>query len=332
MYAKLLVQGPDALKALNWISGANIDIAVGQTVYTQFLNAKGGIEADVTILRQAAERFLIITGHPSQITDQHFIRQNTDPAWRFELVDLTSAYSLMTLHGPQSRAIVQALSGDDFSNDAFAFGAAKVMDLAHVRAEVIRRSYLGELGFELLLPTEFTAHVYEAIREVGDPLGLRHAGMFTLGACRLEKGFRHFGHDIGDEDTPFETGLGFAVDLSKPDFLGKAALVKQRETFGTATQYRTVSLRLREATAEAGPYLIHNEPIWRDGEIVGYVTSGGWGWRVEAMIGLASLYRTEGVSADWLKGEFQVQIAGVLHPIDVQLAGFYDPKGEIMRG
>ena len=334
LYAKLLVTGPDALRALNWISGANLDVAVGQSVYTPFLNARGGIEADVTVLRQAEDRFLIITGHPSQITDQHFIRQNTDPDWRFALVDMTSAYSLLSLHGPASRAILQALSSDDLSASALGFGASRVIDLAHVRAAVIRRSYLGELGFELLLPTEMTGHVYEALRAVGDPLGLRHAGFFALGACRLEKGFRHFGHDMGDEDTPFEAGLGFAVDLRvKGDFLARDALVRQWETYGPATPYRTVCLRLRpgEASAEHGPYLIHNEPIWREGAIVGHVTSGGWGWRVGAMIGLASLHRADGVSADWLKGGFQVQIAGEMHPIDVQLGGFYDPEGAIMR-
>ncbi|RSB60423.1 FAD-dependent oxidoreductase [Rhizobium pisi] len=333
MYGKLLVQGPDAVRALNRVSGAEMDVAVGTSVYTQFLNGKGGIEADVTVTRIAAEQFMIVTGHPSQIRDQAYIRSHADPAWRFELFDATSAYGLLTIHGPKSRAILQQMSADDLSNEAFAFGAAREIDLAFARVWAIRRSFLGELGYELMVPSEFTVHLHEEIVRVGAAHGLRHAGMFALGACRLEKGFRHFGHDIGEEDTPFETGLGFAVKLSKEDFVGRDVLAKQKATHGAATPHRTVSIMLEHATAEAGPYLIHNEPIFKKGELVGHITSGGWGWRVEAMIGLASLHREAGVTKDWLdEGEFEVQIAGKMHAARVQLGAFYDPSGTIMRG
>ncbi|MEM7069950.1 MAG: FAD-dependent oxidoreductase [Pseudomonadota bacterium] len=332
MYAKILVQGPDAVKVLNKVCGAQMDVAVGSSVYTQFLNMRGGIEADVTITRIAQNSFLVITGHPSQIRDQHWIKTYADPDWRFEIFDATSAYSLLTLHGPKSRDILQSISGDDLSNDAFAFGAAQEIDIANARCWTIRRSFLGELGYELLIPTEFTASIYEALLEMGEPLGLRHMGMFAMNACRLEKGFRHFGHDIGEDDTPFETGLGFAVDLNKDDFLGRDVLATQKSN-GPATKHRTVAVSVLGLTAESGPYLIHNEPIWKNGEIVGHVTSGDWGFRLEKMIGLASIENIEGVSKAWIdEGGFEVQIAGEKYPIIAQLAPFYDPTGEIMRG
>lgn len=333
MYGKILVQGPDASKALDRVSGASMDVAVGTSVYTQFLNRNGGIEADVTVTRIAEQQYMVVTGHPSQIRDQAHIHAHADTDWHFEIFDATAAHSLLTLHGPRSRAILQALSGDDLSNEAFPFGAAREIDLAFARVWAIRRSFLGELGYELMIPVEFSAHVYEALMSEGEGHGLRHAGMFALNACRLEKGFRHFGHDIGEEDTPYETGLGFAVKLDKGDFVGRDALSAQKERYKAATPYRTVAVRLPGATAQAGPYLIHNEPIWRGHDLVGHVTSGGWGWRLGAMIGLASLHRDEGVTKDWItEGRFEVQIAGKRHPIEVQLAPFYDPQGEIMRG
>ena len=333
MYGKILVQGPDAARALDRVSGARMEVAVGTSVYTQFLNPKGGIEADVTVTRIAEQQFLVITGHPSQIRDQAHIRRHADPDWRFEIFDATGAYGLLSLHGPRSRAILQALSGDDLGNAAFPFGAAREIDLCHARVWAIRRSFLGELGYELLIPVEFTAHVHEGLLRQGEPQGLRHAGMFALAACRLEKGFRHFGHDIAEEDTPFETGLGFAVALDKGDFVGRAALRTQKADFGAATPNRTVAIRVHGATAQSGPYLIHNEPVWKDGALVGHVTSGGWGWRLGAMLGLATLHRAAGVTKDWIDaGGFTVQIAGRHHPVDAQLAPFYDPAGTRMRG
>ncbi|SDE51653.1 Aminomethyltransferase folate-binding domain-containing protein [Ruegeria marina] len=157
--------------------------------------------------------------------------------------------------------------------------------------------------------------------------------MFALNACRLEKGFRHFGHDIGEEDTPFETGLVFAVKLDKGDFIGRNLLAAQKERHKAATPLRTVALRLPGATVEDGPYLIHNEPVRRGDKLVGHVTSGGWGWRLGAVIGLASVHNSDGVGKDWIaNGGFEVQIAGIRHQAQVQQDAFYDPEAEIMRG
>ena len=331
MYAKLQVQGPDACRLLNHVCGAQMDVAVGASVYTQFLNTKGGIEADVTVTRLTSQSFMIVTGHPSQTRDLAWLRCHTDPTWHVEIFDATSAYCLLSLHGPKARGILQALSDNDLSAQALPFGAAREVDLAHGRAWVIRRSFLGEIGFEIMAPTEFTAGIYEAIIAEGAPQGLRHIGMFAMNACRIEKGFRHFGHDIGEDDTPFETGLGFAVDMQKPAFLAKDALMAQH-TSGLATRHRTVAISAPGLDAY-GPYLIQNEPIWKHGKIVGHVTSGDWGFRLKAMVGLASLERAGGVGSDWLaEGGFTVQIAGQMHDLTVQLKPFYDPDGDIMRG
>ncbi|MEM7288837.1 MAG: FAD-dependent oxidoreductase [Pseudomonadota bacterium] len=332
MYAKIFVQGPDAVCALNRVCGADLNVSRGVSVYTQFLNSRGGIEADLTITRIEENAFIVITGHPSQTRDKAWIRQHADPDWQFEIFDATSAYGLLTIHGPQSRNILSAISSDDLSNEAFPFGAAREIDMEYARGWAIRRSFLGELGYELLLPSEFVVGVYDALIREGKPHGLEHMGMFAMNACRIEKGFRHFGHDIGEDDTPFETGLGFSVSLEKDDdFLGKEALAEQK-CGGSATQYRTVSLLVEGLSAEEGPWLIHNEPVWKNSSIVGHVTSGDWGFRLEKMVGLASVHNDEGVSKAWIEeGGFSVQIAGDMYPATAQLAAFYDPKGEIMR-
>ena len=176
------------------------------------------------------------------------------------IFDATAAFALLTLHGPKSREILQSISDDDLSNDALPFGAAAETDIAYARGWVIRRSFLGELGFEILVSTEFAAHVFEAIERAGQPHGLLPAGMFAMNLCRLEKAFRHFGHDIGEDDTPYESGLGFAVDLNKPDFVGRDALLQQKQQ-ATPPADRLVSIALETADKKLGPFLGHNEPI-----------------------------------------------------------------------
>ncbi|MEE8271862.1 MAG: aminomethyltransferase family protein, partial [Alphaproteobacteria bacterium] len=289
-------------------------------------------EADVTVTRLSALTFLVLTGHPSQVRDQSYIKSHADPDWRFEIFDATSGMGLLTLHGPSSRAIVAALSPDDLSTAAFPFGAAREIDVAYARVWAIRRSFFGELGYELLFPTEFAAGLYEALIEEGSPHGLRHAGLFAMNHCRMEKAFRHFGHDIAEQDTPLEAGLGFAVDWDKPGrSVGHEALEAQRGQ-APATRHRTVAIALRDATVTGGPFLLHNEPVWLQDTIVGHVTSGAWGFRIGRSLGLATLENPDGVSRDWLDANrFDVDVAGVRHPIDVRLRPFYDANGERMR-
>jgi heterotetrameric sarcosine oxidase gamma subunit len=331
MYGKIIVQGRDAVHLVNRACGAEMNVPVGTSVYTQFLNTRGGIEADNTVTRVTNDRFIVITGHPSQIRDRAFLEAQCEPNLHCAVVDATSAYSLISLHGPKSRALLQEVSSDDLSNEAFPFGAAREIDVGHARAWAVRRSFFGELGYELLISSEFTAHVYGKLLDSGATHNLRHAGMFAMNHCRMEKSFRHFGHDIGEEDTPFETGLGFAVDVTKSHLPGKQRLIEQK-SLGAKIPYRTVAVSARNADKRDGPFLIHNETIWKDGELVGHVTSGAWGYRTGRSLGLASLHRQGGVAKSWIEeGGFTVMIAGERHAVEVQMQPFYDPIGERMR-
>jgi 4-methylaminobutanoate oxidase (formaldehyde-forming) len=331
-YAKLLVSGPDAVRLLNWVCANDVDVPVGTSVYSHFLNARGGIEADVTLTRIASEEFLVITGHPSQVRDRAWIRAQIDPAWRVQCHDVTASYAMFALSGPRAREILAAVTDADVSNEAFPFGAARLVDVGYARVWVLRRSFVGELGFEFYPTTDCSRHVYEALWTAGSPFGMRHGGFLAVNHCRVEKGFVHFGHDVGEDDTPLEAGLAFAVALDKAaDFIGKDALLRQRA--GGPTESRLVNVRLKAATLESGPYLLRNEPLWCGQAIVGYVTSGAWGFRLGGSFGLGSVRNPAGVTAGWLAANtFDVEVAGVRHPVELRLGGYYDPKGQRLRG
>ena len=331
-YGKLLVGGPDALRALNRVSANEVDVPVGRSVYTQWLNTRGGIEADVTLTRIAEQEFLVITGHPSQVRDRAWFRANVDPAWHVQCHDVTASHAMFSVSGPRAREILQALTDVDLSNAQLPFGAAQFIDIGHARAWVLRRSFLGELGYEIYPTADLARHVYEALLHEGAARGMIHGGFFALNHCRLEKGYVHFGHDISEDDTPLEAGLGFAVALGKPDvFIGREVLEAQRRA--GPLENRLVNLRVRHATPQSGPYLHRNEPLWRDGALVGYVTSGAWGFRLGGSFAMASLRREGGVTGAWLaEGGFEVEVARTRHPVDIQFGGFYDPKSARMRG
>ncbi len=331
-YGKLLVTGRDAVKALNRVSANDVDVAVGRSVYTQWLNERGGIEADVTLTRLATEEYLVITGHPSQVRDRGWFQAHVDPAWHVQCHDVTANHAMFSVSGPRAREILQALTDADLSNAQLPFGAAQFIDLGYARAWVLRRSFLGELGYEIYPTTDLARHVYEGLVRAGSPLGMIHGGFFALNHCRQEKGYVHFSHDVGEDDTPLEAGLSFAVAFEKPDgFVGCEALQAQRRAGPLET--RLVNLKVRGATLEHGPYLYRNEPLWRDGELVGSVTSGAWGFRLGGSFGMASVRRTGGVTAGWLaEGGFAVEVAGTRHAVDLQFGGFYDPKSERTRG
>jgi 4-methylaminobutanoate oxidase (formaldehyde-forming) len=330
-YGKLLVKGADAVTALNHVSANQIDVPVGRSVYTHWLNARAGIEADLTITRLAADEFLVVTGHPSQIRDRAWLESHLDSKWQVSVHDVTAGHAMMSLAGPKSREILQALSDADLSNAAFGFGDAQLIDVGYARCWVVRRSFVGELGYELYPTTEFARHVYEELLREGEPRGLTHAGFYAMNHCRVEKGFVHFGHDIGEDDTPLEAGLGFTVAFDQHEFIGREALLRQRDAGPIET--RLVNVRVVDATLQDGPYLLRNEPVWKQGELVGYVTSGAWGFRLGGSFGMASVRRTGGVNAEWLReGGFEVEVAGRKHAVQLQFAGFYDPRGTRLKG
>jgi glycine cleavage system aminomethyltransferase T/glycine/D-amino acid oxidase-like deaminating enzyme len=331
-YGKFLVSGPDAVAALNHLSANEMDVQVGRSVYTHWLNVRGGIEADVVVVRQSEQQFLVVTGPGGQVRDRCWFEANVPSGCNVQIHDVTAQYGMFSVNGPASRGILEALSDADLSNDALPFGHAQLIDIGYGRAWVLRRSYMGELGYELFPTTDLCRHVYDVLCEEGQPRGLVNAGFFALLHSRLEKGFVHYGADIGEDDTPLEAGLRFAVAFDKPGgFIGRDALVSQRDAGPLAS--RIANLRVRQATQSLGPYLYRNEPVWKGGEIVGYVTSGAWGFRLDGSFGIASVRRTGGVTAAWLaEGDFEVEVAGVRYAADLQFPGFYDPKGERLRG
>jgi 4-methylaminobutanoate oxidase (formaldehyde-forming) len=233
--------------------------------------------------------------------------------------------------GPHSRALLEGLSGADLSNAAHPFGHSREIEIGYARVRASRITYVGELGWELYIPGEQVLDVYERLLEAGAAFGLRHAGYHAMAACRVEKGYRHWSHDIGDEDTPLEAGLSFTVAWDKPGgFQGRDALRAQRGR--GALPKRLVQVMLVDAS-ESAPLLYHEEPILRDGKIVGSIKSGAWGHRLGRSIGMGYVSCDEGVTPPWLQvGRWQVEVAGVQHEAQVQLRPWYDPAGERIKG
>lgn len=328
-FVKYLVEGKDALAVLNRISANDLDVPEGRVVYTQWLNSHGGIEADVTITRLGEASFLVVTVAVSQRRDLSWLRRNTPEEARLAVQDVTSGMPMFAVMGPNARALMRAVSPDDFSNEGFAFGTSREIDLGHARVRASRLTYMGELGYEIYAGSEFAAHVYETLIEAGQRFDLGHAGFFALNSLRMEKGYRHWGHDIGEEDTPYEAGLGFAVSLDKQGgFIGRDALLRQKAA--GPLQKRMVSLRLTET--DHPPLLFHHEPILLNGSIIGSVTSGAYGFRMGASLGLGYVHNKDGVTLNWLgSGTLEVEIAMKRYPVSVQFGPWYDPNGERIK-
>ncbi len=329
-FAKYSVEGRDACAVLNRVSAANIDVELGRVVYTQWLNERGGIEADLTVTRLAEDRFLVVTGAAPQTRDLAWLKEHTPSDAHCVATDITSGLPMIAIMGPKSRALLERLSGADLSNAAFPFGTSREIEIGYARVRASRITYVGELGWELYIPTEFTAHVFETVWAAGQDFGLTPAGMHTMNNCRTEKAYRHWGHDIADEDTPLEAGLGFTIDWDKPGgFIGKDALVKQKAS--PVQPKRFVCLAL-EDNSKSAPMIYHEEPIYRNGVIVGSTTSGAWGHRVDLSLGLGYVKNDAGVTKDWLEtGRWEIELAWKRYPAKVQFQSFYDPKGERIK-
>ncbi len=331
-FAKFLVQGADACTILNHLSTANVDVSPGRIVYTQWLNERGGIEADLTITRLAEQEFMVVTSAICQTRDLAWLRCRIAerPGAHCSVTDVTAGVAMLGVMGPKSRALLQQVSGADLSNAAHPFGQSREIEIGYARLRASRITYVGELGWELYIPAEHCLDVFEQLVAAGGAFGLRHAGYHAMGACRVEKGYRHWSHDIGDEDTPLEGGLGFTVAWDKPGgFLGREALEAQRAR-GTLTK-RLVQVMLHDASAQA-PMLYHEEPIIRDGLIVGSIKSGAWGHRLGRSIGMGYVSCEAGVTKDWLEsGRWAIEVACQPYPAAVQLQPWYDPKNERIK-
>ena len=325
--AKFLVQGRDACRVLNRIGTADVDVAPGLVVYTQWLNERGGIEADLTVTRLAEDRFLVVTSVGSHIRDFAHLSARV-PADAFcTVTDVTSGLPMLGLMGPGSRALLAQLSGADLSNESFPFASSKELEIGYAIVRANRITYVGELGWELYIPAEFALHVLERIVEAGASHGLKLAGFHAMNACRTEKGYRHWGHDIGIEDTPLHAGLGFTCAWAKPGgFIGREALLELKAQ-GTPRR-RLLQFKLDDANE----LLHHEEPIFADGEVVGVITSGMFGHRIGASLGMGYVSRPHAVSPDWIAAtRFEIGIGERMVRARAQLGAWYDPKNERVR-
>ena len=325
-FGKFLLQGDDAEAVLNRVSTNDVAVAPGQVVYTQWLNERGGIEADLTVTRLEKDQYLIVTAAASQGRDFYWLRDRIPPDCHAVLTDVTSGWSVLSVMGPESRALLQPLSADDLSNDAFPFGTSREIDLGYARVRATRISYVGELGWELYVPTEFAPGVFDVILEDGAAHGLHLAGYHALNSLRIEKGYRHWGHDITNEDTPLESGLGFTVKWDKAGgFIGREALDEYRNA---PLKRRLVQFRLEDPE----PMLYHEEPIWREGVRVGRTTSGMYGHTLGGSVGLGYVEHPEGVDHEFMaSGNFELEVAGKRFAAAASLRPMYDPTGEKIK-
>jgi 4-methylaminobutanoate oxidase (formaldehyde-forming) len=309
---------------LNHISANEVDVPIGKMVYTQWLNERGGIEADLTITRESRDRFMVVTAAATQTRDFAWLQRNIPQDARVMATDVSSSMSVLSVMGPRSRELLQGLTHTDLSNAAFPFGTSQIIDLGYARVRASRITYVGELGWELYIPTECAPGVFDVLMEAGKAFDLKLCGYHALNSLRMEKGYRHWGHDISDEDSPLQGGLGFAVALQKnADFIGKDALLKQKAAGLTR---KLVQFALQDPTK----LLYHNEPVLRDGAIVGRISSGMFGHALGQSLGMGYVEFGSapgaGDAENLLKGRYEVEVAGVRVAATPSLIPFYDPK------
>ncbi|WP_323037416.1 FAD-dependent oxidoreductase [Pararhodobacter sp.] len=315
-FGKIRVEGRDACAFLQRVCANDIDVATGRIVYTQMLNPRGGIESDLTVTRLSETVFFLVVPGATLQRDLAWLRRQLGDDFAV-VTDVTAAESVLCLMGPEARNILSRITPAALDNDAFPFGTAQDIELGLGLARAHRVTYVGELGWELYLSTDQTAHVFETLIEAAPDLKL--CGLHALNSCRIEKGFRHFGHDITDEDHVLEAGLGFAVKTDKGEFIGRDAVLAKREA---GLQRRMVQFLLQDPAAMA----YHNEPICRDGEIVGTVTSGNYGHHLGGSVALGYVPCAGQSASEVLASRYDIDIAGRRVPATASLAPLYDPK------
>ncbi len=324
-FAKFLVRGADAESLLQRVSANDVS-PVDRAVYTQWLNGRGGIEADLTVTRLAEDAFLVITGAANGPRDLAWLRRHLPAHPRCTAEDVSDAYAVLGVMGPRSRALLSHLVDADLSSAAFPFRASRELALRGMRLRATRISYVGELGWELLVSAGDAVAVFDAILSEGREFDLVLAGMHAMDSLRLEKAYRHWGHDIADEDTPVEAGLDFACAFDKPvEFIGRQALLRQREA---GVKKRLVQFALEDP----GPLLYHNEPILRDGRMAGYVSSASYGHTLGCSVALGYVRDAAGVDAAYVTaGRYEIEVAGERYAARASLQPMYDPRSQRLR-
>lgn len=327
-FSKYLVQGKDACAALQRICSANIDVPAGKIVYTHWLNDRGGIEADLTVSRLSENKYMIISAAAVTYKDLDWLNRNIDPDTYCSITDVTSAWAVFGIMGPNSRKLLSSFIDEDFSTPSFPFGTFKPVEIGCATGYAFRVSFVGELGWELYVPADQSRHAFDTIMSAGLPHDLKLAGLHSLDSGRIEKKFLHFGHDVADEDTPLEAGAGFVCDFNKSiPFIGHDAIARQKQKAGPMTK-RLVQFLLQDPDA----MLYHHEPILCDGKTVGYLTSGNYGHTLGGSVGLGYVKNEEGVNKDFLEsGTFEIDVAGTRIPATASLSALYDPTGERLK-
>ena len=325
-FAKFRLEGRDALTVLNRVCANNVDVGAGRVVYTQWLNERGGIEADLTVTRLSETTFMIVGGAETEVRDFYWLKRQIPDYAHCVLTNVTSSMGVLSIMGPRARDLLQSLTPADMSHAGFPFATSREIELGYAIVRASRITFVGELGWELYVPTEFMQHVYDRIIEAGGAVGLVHAGYHALNSLRLEKAYRHWSHDITDEDSPLEAGLSFVVKFDKPGgFIGREALLAQQEQ-GAARHL--VQLKLNDPE----PLIYHNEPIWRGDEIVGHITSGAYGHTLGGAVGLGYVSAQPGAPADAVLGAtYEVEVACERFAAEVSLRPLYDPDNGKIR-
>ena len=322
-FGKIRVEGRDARAYLQRMCANQMDVPAGRIVYTQMLNNRGGIESDLTVTRLSETAFLLVVPAATMQRDLAWLRRHLGDEF-VVITDVTAAESVLCVMGPNARHVMQAVSPNDFSNDAHPFGTAREIEIGMGLARAHRVSYVGELGWEIYVSADQTAHVFETLVKSGADHDLKLVGLHAMDSLRIEKGFRHFGHDITDEDHVLEAGLGFAVKPDSGDFIGRDAVLAKKET-GLAR--RMVQFRLKDPE----PLLIHNEALVRDGKIIGITTSGNYGHHLGGAIGMGYVPCAGETPADILGATYEIEIAGQRFGAEASLKPMYDPKSERVR-
>jgi glycine cleavage system T protein len=322
-FGKIRIEGRDACAFLNRLCGNEMDVAVGRVVYTQMLNKNGGIESDLTVTRLSETAFLAVVPGACLQRDLAWMRRHLGDAFAV-ITDVTAGEAVLCVMGPRARELMARVSPNDFSNAAHPFGTMREIEIGMGIARAHRVTYVGELGWELYVSSDQAAHVFEALAEEGEALGLKLCGLHALDSCRIEKGYRHFGHDITDEDHVLEAGLGFAVRTKKPEFIGREAVLRKAEA---GLSRRMLQFRLQDPE----PLLFHNEAVVRDGKIVGPVTSGNYGHFLGGAIGLGYVPCAGQSEAEVLASRYEIEVAGVRHEAEASLVPMYDPRSERVR-